>query len=233
MISLPSDLVVQAVVGQEVLVEEVAERAVAHVVQQGGQPHQRLDVAAAGHVGADLAQALVERGDGPAGQVHRPEHVLEPRVLGRGKDPPGGLQLVNLPQPLQPGMVDDLLLGHLARRQPRRRGERDVAVDRIVAQALALEVSHGSFTCWLTEPFSVVSNQLSANCLPPTAYPFPFVPASLAMHAAGGAVDAGPERMLAVAAGANVFQQRPQVGPDHLVGAVQPPAVDRDRRRAA
>ena len=142
MISLPSDLVVQPVVGQVMLVEEMAERAVPHVVQQGGQPHQRLDVAAAGHVGADLAQALVERRHGPAGQVHRPQHVLEPRVFGRGKDPPGGLQLVNLPQPLEPGVVDDLLLGDLALRQPHRRGEGDVAVDRIVAEALALEVSH-------------------------------------------------------------------------------------------
>ena len=140
MISAAEHLVVQAVVGQEVLVEEVAERPVAHVVQQGGHPHQRLDVAAAGHVGADLAEALVERRDRPAGQVHRPEHVLEPRVLGRGKDPPGGLQLVDLPQPLDPGVVDDLLLGDLALGQPGRRGERDVPVDRIVAEAFALEV---------------------------------------------------------------------------------------------
>ena len=113
-------LVVQPVVGQKMLVEEMSERPVAHVVQQGGQPHERLDVAAAGHVGADLAQALVEHGHRPAGQVHRPQHVLEPRVFGRGKDPPGGLQLVNLPQPLEPGMVDDLLLGDLALGQSRR-----------------------------------------------------------------------------------------------------------------
>ena len=61
MISLPSSLVVQAVVGQEMLVEKMAERPVADVVQQGGQPHQRLDIAAAGHVGANLAQAFVEQ----------------------------------------------------------------------------------------------------------------------------------------------------------------------------
>ncbi len=137
------DLVVQAVVGQEMLVEEVAERPVADVVQQGGQPHQRLDVAAAGHVGADLAEAVVERGDRPARQVHRPQHVLKPRMLGRGKDPPGGLQLVNLPQPLDPGVVDQFPFGDFPRRQTRRRGEGDVSVDRIVAEAFALEVFHG------------------------------------------------------------------------------------------
>ena len=63
-------------------------------------------------------------------------------MLGRGKDPPGGLQLVDLPQPLEPGVVDDLLLGDLALGQPHRRGERDIAVDRIVAEAFALEISH-------------------------------------------------------------------------------------------
>ena len=133
---------VQAVIGQKMLVEKMAERPVAHVVQQGGQPHERLDVAPAGHVGADLAQAFVERRHRPAGQVHRPEHVLKPRVLGRGKDPPGGLQLVDLPQPLEPGMVDDLPLGDLALGQARGRGERDIAVDRIVAEAFALEIFH-------------------------------------------------------------------------------------------
>ena len=146
---LPADdlaaegLVVQPVVGQKVLVEKMPEGAVPDVVQQGGQPHERLDVAAAGHVGANLAEARVEGRHGPAGQVHRPQHVLEPGVFGRGKDPPGGLQLVNLPQPLEPGVVDDLLLGDLVLRQPHGRGKRNVAVDRIVAEALALEVSHG------------------------------------------------------------------------------------------
>ena len=79
--------------------------------------------------------------------MHRPEHVLEAGMLGRGKDPPGGLQLVNLPQPLQPGMVEELLLGNLvgpppfADRQNGRR-KRDIPVDRIVTQAFVLEVAH-------------------------------------------------------------------------------------------
>ena len=142
------DFVVQAVVGQKMLVEEMAERPVAHVVQQGGQPHERLDVAPAGHVGANVVEAVEQRRDRPAGQVHRPQHVLEPRVLGRGKDPPGRLQLVNLPQPLQPGVVDNLLLGDLVARAVRswsgNRGcKRDIAVDRIVAEAFVLEISHG------------------------------------------------------------------------------------------
>ena len=74
-----------------------------------------------------------------------PSDVLEAGVLGRGIDPPGGLQLVDLPQPLHPGVVDDPLLGDFALGQPRRRGEGDIAVDGVVAQAFVGEVGHGSY----------------------------------------------------------------------------------------
>ena len=101
------DLVVELVFGEKMRVEKMAKRPMAHVVQQGRHPQQRLDVAAAGHVRADLAQAVVGRLDHAAGQVHHAQHMLKAGVLGRGIDPPGGLQLVDLPQPLDPGMVDD------------------------------------------------------------------------------------------------------------------------------
>ena len=112
-------LVVEPVIAQVMLIEEVTEGTVSHVVQQSGQAHQRFDVAPAGHVGADLPQALVKLPDRAAGQVHGPQHVLEARVLGRGEDPPGRLQLVDLPQPLDPGVVDDLLFRHLPLRHAR------------------------------------------------------------------------------------------------------------------
>ncbi len=108
------DLVVELVFGEVMRIEEMSERAVAHVVQQGRHPHQRLDVAAAGHVRAGLAEALVGRLDHAAGEVHRPEHVLEAGMLGRRIDQPGGLQLVDLAEPLDPGIVDDRLFGDLA-----------------------------------------------------------------------------------------------------------------------
>ena len=41
--------------------------------------------------------------------------MLKPGVFGTGIDPPGRLQLVDVPQPLDPGMVDDLPFGSLAR----------------------------------------------------------------------------------------------------------------------
>ena len=137
------DLVIQSEIGQVVSVEEVSERPVPHVMQQGGQPHQRFDIAAAGQVGANLLQALDQGGrDRPAGQVHGAERVLKPRVLGRGIDPPGRLQLMDLPQPLHPGIVDDLLFGDLAVGQSGGRSEGDIAVNGVVAEAFVLEIRH-------------------------------------------------------------------------------------------
>ena len=136
-------LVRQAVARQIMLVEEMAERAMANVVQQAGQSHQRFDISAAGHVGANFLQAVIQPRDGPARQMHDAHHMLKPRMLGGGKDPPGGLQLMNLPHPLDPRMIDDLPLGRLARRQSAAGDERDVAVDRIEAQAFTAEIGHG------------------------------------------------------------------------------------------
>ena len=115
----------QAEIGQKMFVEKMAERPVADVVQQAGHAEQRLDIASARHVRADLAQALVECRGGPAGQMHHAQHVLEARMFGRRINPPGGLQLMDLPQPLDPGMIDDLPFGDFALGQARhwrRRG---------------------------------------------------------------------------------------------------------------
>ncbi len=134
--------VVQAVRGEVVLVEEVSERSMPHVVQEGRQSQQRLDVAAAGNFGANFREALVQVGRRAAGQVHDSQHVLKPRVLGCGEYEPCRLKLMNLSQPLQPGTVDQLLFGHFARRQSAGRHKRDVAMDRVVAEAFVLVAAH-------------------------------------------------------------------------------------------
>ncbi len=126
---------------QEVFVEEVAERTMADVVQEGSQSQKRFHVAAARYAGADIGQAAIQGGDGAAGQVHRSQNVLETRVLGGGKDPERGLQLMNLPQPLHPGMIDQVALRHLTRHVAPA-GEGNVPVDRIVAQRFELIVAH-------------------------------------------------------------------------------------------
>ena len=51
-------------------------------------------------------QAGIESFDSLAGQVHGPEDVLEPRMFGGGENVPGGLELMDLSQALQPRVVD-------------------------------------------------------------------------------------------------------------------------------
>ena len=69
-----------------------------------------------------------------------PEDVLKPGVLSRREHPPGGLQLMDLTQASDPGVIDDLTLRHLVTGHPCR--ERDVPVNRIVAQVLVPAAGH-------------------------------------------------------------------------------------------
>ena len=85
------------------------------------------------------AQARIERARPQPGLVHDPEAVGEARVLGRREDPAGALQLADATQPLQPGRVEEVLLGDVLGGQPGRGrfsrrqplGEFDVPVDRV------------------------------------------------------------------------------------------------------
>ncbi len=110
-------LVRQGEIAQEMLVEKVAEGAMPDIVQQAGHAQQGLDIAAAGHVGTRFRQTIVKRRGCPTCQVHHAQHVLKAGVFGRGEDPPGGLQLVDLPQPLNPRVVNQLPFRHFAARQ--------------------------------------------------------------------------------------------------------------------
>lgn len=133
----------QAVVFLEkMIVEKVSERAVTHIVEQGGGAGEAFHVTPAGDVAlAGFAETLVEGSNGPARHVHRTNDVLEAGVLGGGVDPPGGLQLVDLPHPLDPGMIKQPPLGGFALRDDRN--ERNIAVNRVVTEAFALKILHG------------------------------------------------------------------------------------------
>ena len=104
-------------VAQDVVVEEVGERAVADVVEQAGDP-EGLDDEPLGRDGAPgstsasaVAQARVEVARPEARLVHHPEAVGEPAVLGRREDPAGALELADPAQPLEPGRVEEIVLG--------------------------------------------------------------------------------------------------------------------------
>ena len=110
---LAHQLVGEVVVDEEVVVEEMTEGAVADVVQKPGHPEQLLQQRRRGSIAAeDRAERRVELLGEPPGKMHRPEGVLEAAVLGGGKHPARRLQLRDPPEPLHPGRVDDVLLGH-------------------------------------------------------------------------------------------------------------------------
>lgn len=96
------------------VVEEVSERSVADVMEQPRHANEAFDVGPRRHVGTGIAEGIVPGIDHAGCQVHDTERMLKPHVLGRGEDPPGGLQLVDVPQPLHPRVVNHFLLGGLA-----------------------------------------------------------------------------------------------------------------------
>ena len=81
-------------------------------------------------------------GNDPTGQMHHPYNVGKASMFCRWVDPPSGLKLMDMPQPLHPGMVDDLAFGNFIRFQVGTRSEGDVAVDGVVAQIFSMIISH-------------------------------------------------------------------------------------------
>ena len=129
--------------GQHVLIEEVGERPVAHVVEQAGDP-QRFDDQPLGRdeIAAGTqrrSQRGIQRPRPQPCLVHHAQTVREPGVLGGREDPACRLQLADPAEPLQPRGVQQVLLGDILVEQPRgarldRRqplGELEVAVDGI------------------------------------------------------------------------------------------------------
>lgn len=74
--------------------------------------------------------------------MHHAEDVGETGMFRRRINPPCRLQLVDIPQPLHPGMIDDLAFRHFLRLIGRRGSKRDVTMQRIVAEVVAVFV-HG------------------------------------------------------------------------------------------
>ena len=54
---------------------------------------------------------------------------------------------MDLPQPLQPGVVDQLLLGDFSLGHPTGEVKGNIPMDRVVAQAFAVQVSHNLPLC--------------------------------------------------------------------------------------
>lgn len=135
-------LVRDAELVEVLVVEEMSKGAVADIVQQGGEAGGRFDEGLGRAGAADHLEAVVPFVDDDAGEVHGAEDVLEAHVLGAGEDVPGGLELVDVSQALEPGVVDDLLFGDLAGRQSRGGYKGNVSVDGIVGEAFSCIVAN-------------------------------------------------------------------------------------------
>ena len=145
-----NDLVIDAPAREVVLVEEVAERPVADVVQEARKAERLLHQGRRRGVGMDLAQRWVEVPSPLAGEVHRAQGMLEPGVLRSGKTPPGALQLVDPPQPLQPGIVEDVLFGNIARYAAGASlGDPEVASPPMVLPVLPIWASRCRWPMWM------------------------------------------------------------------------------------
>jgi hypothetical protein len=83
----------------------------AEVMQQSGHSQQALDISPTGYRfalrEAGVAEALIQRRDSTASKMHDAEDVLEAGVFRSREYPPRRLKLVDLAQPLNPGMIDN------------------------------------------------------------------------------------------------------------------------------
>ena len=134
---LADQLVGEVDVGQEVVVEEVPERPVAHVVEEPGHAEELLHERGRGGVGEDGPERRPELLREAAGDVHRAEGVRKAAVLRGGEHPARRLELRDPPEALHPGRVDQVLLGRLAGDEAVGPRVEEVPVDRIDDEALA------------------------------------------------------------------------------------------------
>ena len=134
--ALPHQLVAQVVVGEEVVVEEVAEGPVTHVVQEAGHAQELLDERRGRSVREDGAERGPELLGEASGHVHRAERMRKPAVLGGREDPARGLELGDAPEALDPRGVDQVFLGRLPGDPVRPRVD-EIAVDGVDDEAFA------------------------------------------------------------------------------------------------
>ena len=105
----------QAKMTQKMIIEKMAKRSVANIVEQGRQAHQALDISEGRDRfrPASLDQRGIEALDRPTAQMHSAQDMLKAGMFGARVHPPGALQLMNSPQALNPRMIDERLLGRL------------------------------------------------------------------------------------------------------------------------
>jgi hypothetical protein len=110
-------------------VEEMAERSMADIMQEAGEPEEFFDIEGRRKIFTkDARQRGIEPFRKDPCHVHRPEGMLEAGMFCRGKNPTGTLKLKDTPKSLNPGGVNDIPLGSLSFHAV---GHHDVMVNRV------------------------------------------------------------------------------------------------------
>ena len=129
---------------QVVVVEEMAKRSMADVMHEGGHPQEFFDVIGRGRIRSRIGQERVEVTREAASHMHGADGMHEARMFGRGINPAGALELVDLPEALHPGRVDQILFRPLVRiRLARGHREGDILVNGISDEGRAFIGSIG------------------------------------------------------------------------------------------
>ena len=76
--------------------------------------------------------------------MHHSQNMLESRVFCRRKHPPCRLQLVNLPHPLHPRMIDQILFCVFTGIENHAGSKQDLTMNRVMRQTLLLAIANQS-----------------------------------------------------------------------------------------
>ena len=122
---------------EKIVIEEMAERAVADVMGKGGDPEEFFHIVGRRDIRRGFCKKWIEMPGEAPGDMHRAERMDEAAVLGRWIDPSRALKLIDVTQPLHPRRVNEVLLGGLRRPHgllsdsTEGNGKRDVFMDGV------------------------------------------------------------------------------------------------------
>ena len=106
---------------QVVVVEEMAKGAMADVVHERRDAEKFFDIVGRRHIRCRFLQKRIEVPCEAACHVHGAERVDEAGVFRGGIDPAGALELIDVPEALDPGRVDQVLFRPFVRVRVARR----------------------------------------------------------------------------------------------------------------
>jgi hypothetical protein len=101
---------------KKVVIKKMPIRAMTDIVEETRNAEEFLNIVERRDISAYLFQTWVKIPSKLTGYVHGAKGVLKPAVLGGWIHPAGALQLIDPPQPLQPGRINQVFFCSLIRK---------------------------------------------------------------------------------------------------------------------